>query len=129
MLVPSRKTTHLPVKIHDRGGIEKVQGPVCSTLYLFQHPGRRGGYCKSAQGSDVAETKPLLLYCSMISFIRVLITLVSPDFFTEQEDLHDGIKMLDRHSGGYRLLVGGSGWRGTVCFPKPIRSSAEGNRG
>ncbi len=39
----------------------------------------------------------------MMSFGRALITLVSPDVFTDQEDLYHGVKMLDRGPSGYRL--------------------------
>ena len=38
-----------------------------------------------------------------MSFVRALITLVSPDFFTDQEDLYHGVKMVDRGPSGYRL--------------------------
>ncbi|MFQ5691505.1 MAG: YaaC family protein [Nitrospinota bacterium] len=56
----------------------------------------------SARGTTLL-TKPLLLYYGMMSFMRALITLVSPDFFTDQEDLYHGIKMMDRDRSGYRL--------------------------
>ncbi len=59
-------------------------------------------YFASARGATLL-TKPLLLYYGMMSFVRALITLVSPDFFTDQEDLYHGVKMLDRGPSGYRL--------------------------
>jgi hypothetical protein len=56
----------------------------------------------SARGATLL-TKPLLLYYGMMSFIRALVSLVSPDFFTDQEDLYHGIKVLGRNAAGYRL--------------------------
>lgn len=59
-------------------------------------------YFFSARGATLL-TKPLLLYYGMMSFARALITLVSPDFFTDQEDLYHGIKTLDKGRSDFRL--------------------------